>query len=139
MIDRFKFQMKQDDIVIISDGNRKFKAIARVDGDYSFDGGSDFKQKRKIQWLQKFTSSRDVKDISDRYFTQVTLNRPQGINREKLKNILSDYTKIDNTLKSYVLIIDEINRGNISKIFGELITLIEESKRIGKPEELMVS
>ena len=139
MIDRFKFQMKQDDIVIISDGNRKFKAIARVDGDYSFDGGSDFKQKRKIQWLQKFTSSRDVKDISDRYFTQVTLNRPQGINREKLKNILSDYTKIDNTLKSYVLIIDEINRGNISKIFGELITLIEESKRIGKPEEIRVS
>jgi 5-methylcytosine-specific restriction protein B len=74
-------------------------------------------------------------------FSQMSLYRlkPPAIDLDLVRLLLSENEVTETgTPRPFVLIIDEINRGNISRIFGELITLIEESKRTGNPEALTV-
>src|SRR5690606_38450307 len=61
-----------------------------------------------------------------------------SIKVEAFKELFSSKSTVETSIKPHVLIIDEINRGNVSAIFGELITLIEDSKREDQPEALEV-
>ncbi len=73
--------------------------------------------------------------------SQLTIYKLKNIDREAVKTLITKYSNnnevvIKENTGNYVFIIDEINRGNISKIFGELITLIESTKRLGEPESI---
>lgn len=82
------------------------------------------------------TKDNLVKQINGEHVFEGWESYFNGVLDELKKNGFSS-TTIDEA-KKYVLIIDEINRGNISSIFGELITLIEEDKRKGNKEEIEV-
>ncbi|GEM_PF-1426466 len=136
-IDTLKNQMRDGDLVIVSDGNRKFRAIGRIAGPYQFKADEYYVQTRPVEWLRVFEDSQPCERIlQDRQFSQMTLYRidPEALRLDALRDILA--TGEGAAPRNFVLIIDEINRGNISKIFGELITLIEDDKRLGAENEL---
>lgn len=129
----------KDVIVVIPGSMNTIKGIAKITGDYFYN--SDIEnghQQRKVDWIRKnINISSD--NIYNSKFVSPTITGMfnDKINWDTFLNLINN--KNNSKSSNAVLVIDEINRGDISKIFGELITLIEEDKRIGKEHQMTVT
>ena len=139
----FRNWAKKHDIVIVSKGNSLFRAIGEFTGSYEFhprpEGG--YAHRRAVRWHWVDREGVPVSEIYTRNFMMKTI---YGLYDSEL-NIpaLERYVNSQRTdgpaePEPFVLIVDEINRANISKVFGELITLLEPDKRLGQPNALKV-
>ncbi|MCY4318109.1 MAG: AAA family ATPase [Alphaproteobacteria bacterium] len=136
----FRNWVRQGDIVIVSKGNSLFRAIGEFTGDYEFHPRpeGDYAHRRAVRWLWVDRQGVSVSEIYSRRFTQKTIYKlftDEQLNIPALERYLNSR---QGEPEAFVLIIDEINRANISKVFGELITLLEPDKRLGQPNELKV-
>lgn len=134
----FKNKMNIGDIVLSLKSFYEINGIAIIVGDYEeLKNKPEYIFARKVKWLFK-DKIINVRDINGGYRLPIkTCSGLPHISRTGIMKIIKENTEAsEGTTKPYVFVIDEINRGNISKIFGELITLIEESKRGGAKEEM---
>jgi len=142
VINAFITKMKIGDIVLSCYSSTTIDAIGVVTGDYEWhDEYEHYKRLRKVNWVVK-DIREDITEINGGSTLTLASVYKLNIALSDVMDIISREapatTKVEDKTKNYVFVIDEINRGNISKIFGELITLIESSKRIGQPEGMKV-
>jgi 5-methylcytosine-specific restriction protein B len=132
---RFRNGVRKGDIIIVSKGNKHFRAIGEVTGDYEFRPRpeGDYGHRRAARWLWIDRGGIPVNEIYRRGFHQqsIYLLPSNELNVPALERYMNSQTTDGaNQPDQFVLIIDEINRANISKVFGELITLLEPDKRL---------
>jgi 5-methylcytosine-specific restriction enzyme B len=136
-LDYLKNQIRSGDLVLISDGNTRFRAIAEVTGPYSFVAReAGYEHRRPVRWLWSSSESVPAEVVYSRRLSQMSIYqmKHEEVSWPALQELLVP-RRGSGQAPSCVLIIDEINRANLAKTLGELITLIEPSKRLGQPDE----
>ena len=137
ILNYFINDMSIGDIVMSCYDCNTVDAIGVVTGEYEWhDEYPEYKRLRKVNWIVNGIEENIIKINNGIKLSSPTLYKLK-INLYDVMDIIKKYSNDVIELeekKNHVFIIDEINRGNISKIFGELITLIEPTKRIGQTE-----
>jgi 5-methylcytosine-specific restriction protein B len=139
----FRNWVHKGDIVVVSKGNGLFRAIGEFTGDYEFQPRpeGDYGHRRAVRWLWVDREGVQVEEIYSRRFAQKSIYMlyDRELNVPALERYMNSQRAEGQTdPEPFVLIIDEINRANISKVFGELITLLEPDKRLGQPNQIKV-
>jgi len=148
----FAEQMVVGDILLCIHSAEQIGSIGVVTSDYRYEEQvpagvlGDYQHVRSVRWLYRDINLSILPLNDERQFTLKTVYAMSRFTWADLLSYLQQQgvkpvesvTVAGADSEPYVLIIDEINRGNVSRIFGELITLIEESKREGADEALSV-
>ncbi len=143
ILNAFYYKMQIGDLVLSAYSNKTIDAIGVITGEPEWhDEYPKYKRLRKVKWFVT-RINEDIYELnSEKLMMQPSVYRlsiPVSDIFELLKKLKPSLFTQELKVPNRVFIIDEINRGNISKIFGELITLIEPSKRIGAREQLRAS
>ncbi|WP_300461252.1 AAA family ATPase [Desulfobacula sp.] len=135
-IHTFVNTIRKGDIVFIYDGPLTIRDIGIVTGEYRYEKNiKHYPHRRDVKWIKHFDTPYEIFQYNGG--VRLTLKTVYPLTRIQFTDI-SEILKTGEIHKKApskttnspcYLIIDEINRGNISKIFGELITLIEKDKR----------
>ena len=134
-------RMQIGDVVVSCWSANETDAIGVVTGDYEWhDEFSGYKRLRKVNWLWVAKDEKEnIRKINHDCGMVLSTVYRLKIDLTDILSLVRKHRPKDATLANdsspFVFVIDEINRGNISKIFGELITLVEPSKRLGAVEE----
>jgi 5-methylcytosine-specific restriction protein B len=143
LVDAFRNQVQVGDIIVVSKGNSLFRAIGEVTGEYEYSPRESriYCHRRAVNWLWVDRKGLPVPEVYNSNFTMRSIYRlaESKLKKSALVRLINGVNE-DAVLEQlpHVLIIDEINRANISKVFGELITLIEPDKRLGMENALKV-
>lgn len=143
VLNAFINRMQIGDVIFSCYSASTIDAIGIVVGDYEWHPEyNHYCRLRKVKWLVKDIRENILDITRGTAMTLASVYRLSSITPSDVYRILEKHesavTSVPARKENHVFIIDEINRGNISKIFGELITLIEPSKRIGKEEGMQV-